>query len=208
MDFWDVVNTQRAMRRLKPDPVPDELLWKLLETATKAPSGGNVQSWNFVVVTGAEDKRKIGEWYLEAWRQMYGPAREAMLADARRASAYKSADHLAHHIAEVPVLIFATVRTDRFNTGPVLGASLYPAVQNLLLAARALGLGATLTTLHMLHQADVRALLGIPDDAEPLAMIPVGWPKGTFGPPIRLPAEKVVYWERWGARRERPTPDR
>lgn len=205
MDFFEVAHTQRAMRRLKPDPVPEELIWRVLDTATKAPSGGNMQGWNFVVVTDAEKKRRIGKWYLEAWEQMYGPAREAMLGDPRRASAFKSADHLAHHIAEVPVLIFATIRTDRFNNGPLLGASLYPAVQNLMLAARALGLGATLTTLHVLHQADVRALLGVPDDVEPLAMVPLGWPKGKFGPPIRLPVEKVAYWESWGARRERPT---
>lgn len=203
MEFFEVAHTQRAMRRLKPDPVPDDLIWRVIETATKAPSGGNVQSWNFVVVRDAEKKRQIGAWYLDAWERAYGPGREAALADPRRARTYRSADHLARHIAEAPVLIFATIRTDAVNRGPLLGASLYPAVQNLMLAARALGLGTTLTTLHMLHHDDVRALLGIPEDAQALAMIPLGWPKGTFGPAQRLPVEKVTYWDAWGSRRER-----
>jgi nitroreductase len=203
MDFYDVVTTQRAMRRLKTDDVPDELIWKLLSTATMAPSGGNQQPWNFVVVRDAEKKRKIGEWYLDAWNRMYGPAREAMLANASMARTFKSADHLANHLADVPVLINATIKKGMPNVSATLGASIYPAVQNLMLAARAEGLGSTLTTLHKLHEDEVKALLSIPDDTETLALIPIGWPKGKFGTPSRLPAEKVVYWDAWGERRER-----
>lgn len=201
MDFFEVAGTQRAMRRLKPDDVSDDDLWKILRTALMAPSGGNRQGWNFVVVRDAEKKRRIGEWYLEAWDRAYGPARDAMLANEGSAKMFRSADHLARHIAEVPVLIFATLRKEQFS-GSERGASIYPAVQNLMLAARAIGLGTTLTTLHKLHEEDVKRLLGIPDDIETMAMIPVGWPRGKFGPPNRLPAEKVVYWESWGARRE------
>jgi nitroreductase len=200
MDFFEVANTQKAMRRLKTDPVSDEDLWKILQTATMAPSGGNRQPWNFIVIKDAEKKRKIGAWYLDAWKKSYGPAREIMQADPQMKKTYDSADHLANHIADVPVLIIATIKRDMPTSGPnmFLGASIYPAVQNLMLAARAIGLGTALTTLHRLHEADVKEMLGIPDDVETMAMIPVGWPKGKFGTPNRLPAEKVVYWDAWG----------
>jgi nitroreductase len=203
MDFFEVTSTQKAMRRLKTDDVPDDLIWKILRTATMAPSGGNRQPWNFIVVKDADKKRQIGEWYLDAWEKSYGPAREAMLRDPQMAKTYHSADHLARHIADVPVLIFGTIRRDMPTSGPnlLLGASIYPALQNLMLAARAEGLGTTLTTLHRLHEADVKKLLGVPDDVETMAMIPVGWPKGKFGTPSRLPAEKVCYWDSWGTTR-------
>ena len=206
MEFYEVTGTQRAMRRLKTDDVPDALIWKILQTAIMAPSGGNRQPWNFIVVRDAEKKRQIGEWYLEAWNGTYGPAREAMLRDAQMAKTFHSADHLARNIAAVPVLVFATIRRDMPTSGPnlLLGASIYPAVQNLMLAARAEGLGSTLTTLHRLHEADVKRLLGIPDEVETMAMIPIGWPKGKFGAPSRLPVEKVTYWDGWGQTRSRP----
>jgi nitroreductase len=205
MEFFDVITTQKAMRRLKPDDVPDDLIWKLLESAIMAPSGGNRQPWNFIVVKDAEKKRKIGEWYLDAWEKSYGPAREAMLRDPQMAKTYHSADHLARNIAAVPVLIFGTIRRDMPTSGPnlLLGASIYPAVQNLMLAARALGLGTALTTLHRLHEGEVKQLLGVPDDVETMAMIPVGWPRGKFGVPSRMPAEKVSYWDSWGTTRPR-----
>jgi len=205
MDFFEVAHTQRAMRRLKTDPVSDEDLWKVLHTATMAPSGGNQQPWNFIVVRDEGKKRKIGAWYLDAWNTAYGPARETMRADPQMKRTFDSADHLANHIAEAPVLIFATIRRDMPTSGPslLLGASIYPAVQNLMLAARAIGLGTALTTLHRLHEAEVKELLGIPDGIETMAMIPVGWPKGKFGTPARLPAEKVVYWDQWKQTRTR-----
>lgn len=205
MDFFEVTHTQRAMRRLKTDPVSDEDLWKILHTATMAPSGGNQQPWNFIVVRDEEKKRKIGVWYLDAWTKAYGPARETMQADPQMKKVFNSADYLANHIAEAPVLIFATIRRDMPTSGPslLLGASIYPAVQNLMLAARAIGLGTALTTLHRLHEAEVKDLLGIPDGIETMAMIPVGWPKGKFGTPARLPAEKVVYWDEWKQTRTR-----
>jgi len=198
MDFFEVVTTQRAMRRLKPDDVPDELLWKILDAAVMAPSGGNVQPWNFLVVRDRATKEKIGEWYLDAWERTYGPARAAMTSNPDMARTYRSADYLARHVADAPVLIFAMIRKNMPDAGATLGASIYPAVQNLMLAARALGLGTTLTTLHKLHEREVKELLGIPENVETMAMIPVGWPRGKFGTPPRMPADKVTYWERWG----------
>ncbi len=204
MDFFEVANTQRAMRRLHSDPIADEDLWTILDAATKAPNGGNRQPWNFVVIRDAASKTKIAAWYLEAWNKAYGGGiRDAMLADANMSKTWKSADYLANHMAEVPVLVLATIKKDMVAIGPTLGASIYPAVQNLMLAARAIGLGTALTTLHKMHEADVKQLLGIPDDVETMALIPVGRPKGQFGPVNRMPAEKVVYWDGWGQRRER-----
>jgi len=162
-----------------------------------------VQGWNFVVVRDRAVKEQIGAWYLEGWERMYGPARDAMTRDAQRARTYNSADYLARHIADVPVLIIATLRTGPGRVDALAGASIYPAVQNLMLAARALGLGTTLTTLHKFHEADVKQLLGIPDGVETMALIPVGYPRGKFGAAARMPAEKVTYWDRWGSTRER-----
>ncbi len=203
MEFFDVVRTQRAMRRLHTDAVSDEDLWTILDAAIMAPNGGNVQPWNFVVIRDAAKKRQIGAWYLEAWDKAYGPSKDAMLADPGRARTFSSADYLANHIGEAPVLVLATIKKGMQAFGPTLGASIYPAVQNLMLAARALGLGTTLTTLHKLHEDDVKKLLGIPDDVETMALIPIGKPKGKFGTPERLPAEKVVYWDAWGERKNR-----
>ena len=135
---------------------------------------------------------------------MYGGrVKDAMLADVNMAKQFRSADYLANHMAEVPVLVIPTIKKDMVVIGPTLGASIYPAVQNLMLAARALGLGTALTTLHKMHEDDVKQLLGIPDDVETMALIPVGRPKGQFGPVRRMPVEKVVYWDGWGQRRDR-----
>lgn len=198
MEFFEAVTTLRAMRRLHSDPVPDEDLLKILDTAIRAPSGGNTQPWNFVVIKDQAAKNRISEWYLDAWKKTYGPARDAMRADPRMAKTYNSADHLANHLAEVPVMILVTTRKDNVRVGAIGGASIYPAVQNLMLAARALGYGTTLTTLHKLHDGEVKELLGIPEEHETMALIPLGKPKGKFGLPARSPVEKVVHWERWG----------
>ena len=188
MDLFEAIGTQRAMRRLKDDPVSDEDVWKILNAAIKAPSGGNRQPWNFIVVRDAETKRKLAEYYLDAWNKVYAdgggqPAQD----DSSQSRVYRSANYLAHHLAEAPVLIIATVRGGGAAGG---GASIYPAVQNLMLAARALGLGTTLTSLHKLHEREVKELLGIPEGVETMALIPVGWPKGRFGPRSACPSRR------------------
>ena len=203
MDIFEAINTQRAMRRLKPDPVSDELIWKLLDAAVRAPSGGNRQPWNFIVVRDQATKKQIAEWYLDAWNKSYGLIREAAMANPATAKTFASADYLANHLAEVPVFIIATVNNAGVAPVSPPGASVYPAVQNLMLAARALGLGTTLTTMHRANEEKVKELLGIPDQVETMALIPVGWPRGKFGTGERLPTEKVVYWDKWGAARER-----
>jgi nitroreductase len=202
MEIFEAIYTLRAMRRLKTDPVPDELVWKVLDAAIRAPSGGNLQPWRFVVVTDAAKKKKIGEWYLDGWNKMYGPRRDVPITDPAAVRTFKSADHLANHIAEAPVLIFATVMSNMASVSGA-GPNIFPAVQNLMLAARALGLGTTLTTLHKHHDADVKELLGIPDGVETMALIPMGWPKGNFGTGPRRPVEEVTHWDAWGSNRKR-----
>ncbi len=203
MDIFEVINSQRAMRRLKPDPVPEELIWKLLDAAIKAPSGGNRQPWNFIVIRDDETKAKIAEWYLDGWSKAYGPLKQAAMASPTTARTYASADHLANHLAEVPVLIIATINNSGVAPVSTSGASIYPAVQNLMLAARALGLGTTITTLHRTHETEVKQLLGVPEGVDTMALIPLGYPVGKFGPTNRIPTEKVVYWDKWGQARER-----
>ena len=97
MEFQEVVTTLRAMRRLHPDPIPDEDIWKILDTAIMAPSGGNTQPWNFIVIKDRATKEKIAEWYLDAWNKTYGPNRDAMRADPKMVRTFNSADHLANH---------------------------------------------------------------------------------------------------------------
>ena len=203
MDIFEAMNSQRAMRRLKPDPVPDELVWKVLDAAIRAPSGGNRQPWNFIVVRDPETKARIAEWYRDSWDKSYALIRQAAMADPATARTYGSAEHLAHHLAEVPVLIIATVRQSGVAPVSPDGASIYPAVQNLMLAARALGLGTALTTLHRAHEAEVKQLLGVPEGVDNMALIPLGWPRGKFGAGPRVPVEKVTYWDRWGESRDR-----
>ncbi|MEX0800239.1 MAG: nitroreductase family protein [Dehalococcoidia bacterium] len=203
MDLFEAMYTQRAMRRLKPDPVPEDLVWKLLDAAVKAPSGGNRQPWNFIVIQDPDTKARIAEWYRDGWEGAYGPLRQMALASPATAKTFASADHLANNLQDAPILIMATLNTRGVAPVTPPGANVFPAVQNLLLAARALGLGATLTTVYRTHEAEVKQLLGIPDEVDTMALIPIGYPIGKFGPTMRIPAEKVVYWEKWAQTRDR-----
>lgn len=216
--LFEAMSTQRALRRLKPDPVPDELLWKILEAGTKAPSGGNTQVWRFIVIRDPARKRFIQERYKQAWDEYVNASvaaaapRTAPLSDAEirgQVRMLSSAVHLAEHLHEAPVLLLVCMAprplpaVHHLRRPAALYASIFPAVQNVLLAARGLGLGATLTTLHLMHEDEIKAELGIPNDTETVALIPLGYPEGRYGPTQRQPVEDVTYWERWGARRTR-----
>lgn len=197
MDLFEAMRTQRALRRLKPDPIPDELIWKILEAATGAPSGGNLQPWSFVVIRDPATKRRMHEFYLDGMSHVTRPSGSAM-ANTSDARMGRSARYLAEHLAEAPVLILATVRlADVASTTPP-GACIYPAVQNLMLAARTLGLGSVLTTLHRHREKDVIELLGIPPGIETMALIPLGWPMDRHGPTRRKPPAEIAFWDRWG----------
>src|SRR2546430_4316877 len=228
----DVMSTMRAMRRLKPDPVPDEMLEQLVEAATWAPSGGNIQAFSFVVVTDRGQMAKLAElwrvvcdFYLASFATVcpehMSQERYDRLKDALRFQ--------RDHFHETPAVIVAcyelsawTGRLQRqwkqfadsvrrlgarraatFAAGvPAFSsrseaASVYPGVQNLLLAARALGLAATLTTWHLALEPEFKAVLDIPRTVKTFAIIPVGWPRGNFGPVVRRPAAEVIHRDRW-----------
>lgn len=205
MDFFDVVGTQRAIRRLKPDPIPPAVIRQILGAAICAPSGGNRQGWSFIVVQDPGVRAKLGALYRESFMQLIeqAPAYKAATTapkDNPDRKMIDSALYLADHMAEAPVLILACTTTDGARPGLTSGASIYPAVQNILLAARALGIGSTLTTVHHRYRHDeVRALLGVPKDVEVAALIPLGYPTGNFGRPPRRPVSEVAYADHWGA---------
>lgn len=206
-NIFEVIGSQRAMRRLKPDPVPEEYIKRIIWAATRAPSGGNRQPWRFLVVQDPEKRAAIARLYKLAW-DAYSPGAAAVserLTDAEAASndrVVRSSQYLADHMHEVPVLIVVcSLAQAPVNAGIASGSSIYPAVQNLMLAARALGLGTALTTLHRQHEDEVRKVLGIPETVDTAALIPVGWPMGRFGEGRRQPVEAVTYWDAWGAKR-------
>jgi len=203
--LFEAMYTQKAIRRLKPDLVPDELITKLIEAATKAPSGGDRQPWAFIVIRDAGSRKKIGAWYKDAWDKSYGqiPPDTRSQMQGRMKRVFSSAEHLALHLAEAPVLILACL-TAMPALAPSIATSshygsIFPAVQNLLLAARGLGLGASLTTLHKLHEDELKRLLGIPEHVETVALVPIGYPVGKYGPTKRRPVDEVLHNERWDA---------
>ena len=197
LGLFEAMYTQRAIRQFKPDPVPDDVVRKLIEAATKAPSGGNSQPWRFLVIRDAESKRVIGEYYKRAWDAAYGAQSTSTLQSHVRTSAA----NLAEHMAEVPVLIMACIQHDGSPGTMGRGSSIFPAVQNLLLAARGLGLGSVITSLHKRFEQEIKELLGIPENVETAALLPIGYPAEgvSYGPTRRSPVEEVTYQERWGS---------
>jgi nitroreductase len=200
-DLFEIMTTTRSMRRLRTDPIPEELIRKILEAGVAAPSGGNMQRWRFLVVKDPEVKRTVGSYYQRAWNEVVSPRyRSGEPAPGMSPERFKrmlaAAQHLADHIHEAPVWIVpcmgggAGTRTS--------GSSIYPAVQNMLLAARALGLGTTLTTLYLNFEKEVDAALGLPADVHSYALLPIGYPMGRFGPVRRIPLTEVVYGDQWG----------
>jgi len=202
MDFFEVVTTQRAIRRLKPDPILDTVLRRIMDAAICAPSGGNRQGWSFVVIRDAGTRARLGELYREAWGELmklpYYRDASAAPPDSPVGKMVASARRLSEHLAEAPVLILACVATDGVPPTLTTGASIYPAVQNLMLAARALGVGSCLTTIHRFRDRQVKELLGIPPEVETAALIPLGHPLGKFGRPPRRPVAEVAFADRWG----------
>ena len=200
-DLFEILATTRSMRRLKPDPVPAELIRKILDAGVCAPSGGNMQRWRFLVVTDPGVKRTVGAYYKRAWDEVVNPRYRAGepapgSSPERFRRMLDAAQHLADHIHEAPVWIVPCMGGG--TPTRTSGSSIYPAVQNMLLAARALGLGATLTTLHLQFEKEVEAAFGLPPDVHSYALLPVGYPIGRFGPVRRTPLTDVVYQDRWG----------
>lgn len=206
------MSTLRAVRRLRPDPVPDDVLHRVLDAARYAPTGGNRQPWRMVIVRKAEPKKRLAELYAKTWAA-YATFHRGLLQDVprevqtRQEKMLAAGDHLSAHFAETPVLVvfcfnpkdmaITDAKLDRPSV--VGGGSVYPAVQNLLLACRAEGLGCVLTTLLCQHEDEVRDLLGIPDPWGTCAVIPIGYPvlRG-HGPISRRPLAKLAFDETWG----------
>jgi len=200
-DLFDIMATTRSMRRLKPDPIPDELVRRILEAGTYAPSGGNMQRWRFLVVRDPAIKQRVGAYYKRAWDEVVSPRYRAGepapgTNPERFARMLDAAQYLADHLHEAPVWIVPCM--EGASPTRTAGSSIYPAVQNMLLAARALGLGATLTTLYLNFEKEVEAALGLPADVRSYALLPIGYPMGRFGPVRRVPLAEVVYEDQWG----------
>lgn len=188
MDVFEAIRTTRAMRRLDPArPVAEGDLKSVLEAATRGPSGGNLQPVRWLVVRHPELKRRVGEVYREQ-------AHQFLQRFSERTPDVRSYYHLADHLGEAPVLVIPCAAGDPAR----LPASVYPAVQNLLLAARALGLGSTLTTIHRGNETAVKEILGIPEEVHTFAIIPLGHPLGRWREAPRRPLRELAYEDRWG----------
>ena len=191
--LFEAIDTQRGLRQFKPDPVPDGMITRLLQAAIKAPSGGVRQGWSFIVIRDEETRRKIGELYRTGSRF---DIRDDMTAQQRRV--YRRAQHLEDNMEDVPVFILACIEGG--PGGPVSGASIYPSVQNILLAARGLGLASVLTTRQSRFEPEIKEMLGIPENVTTAAILPIGFPaEGVrYGPTRRRPLEEVAFDGHWG----------
>lgn len=206
MSLEEAMMTQRAIRRLKPDPVDDALVLKLIELALRAPTGSNAQNWEFVVVKDPAVKARLAKLNRQAWNLYGGIGRR--LADRNNDDSMRriinAVQWQADHFEEVPVVVVACLRSVIPWFPPVAAASAYgsifPSVQNLLLAARAANLGAALITLPLWSRFLAQRALGLPFTIAPCAVIPLGWPKGKYGPTRRRPVGDVVSLDRYGNR--------
>src|ERR1700674_1426451 len=219
--LFDAMYSARSLRRLKPDPVSDAIITKILDAAMRAPSAGNGQHWALLGVRDAEQRRKLGAIYRKASdvaSAIYrARGRPAHITEAQYRRFLASGAYLWDHMGEAPVLLVPCLRErpppPREALPPrveaiyeqelayerrIRGASIYPAVQNIILACRAFGLGTVITTNHIRCEDEVKAVLGLPEDVSTYALMPIGYPVGKFGPLSRRPVQEVTYADRWG----------
>jgi len=217
LDLREGIMTTRALRRYTDAPETDDEIRTCLRAAVQAPCGGNIQPYQYLVVRGPEVKARLGAIYLQAWGR-YGAATNAAIGDrfpsekARRAweRNIAASDHLAHHLGEAPALVLvlmpdiemtATDNEGEMDVGPIY-ASVYPAMQNFVLAARGQGVGTVINTVYRIHEDEVRDLCGIPHRYLVVALLPLGRPRGWFGiAPRARTAEELTSWDRSGERR-------
>lgn len=211
-ELYDVMSTLRAVRKLRPDPIPADVLERVLQAACWAPTGGNAQPWRVVVVTDAAVKAQLQAIYQPEWARysagfmkMMAGLPDEELAKWQRVTV--AGDHLAEHLHEVPaIMVFcanpammAITDADLDRVSMVGGGSVYPAVQNAMLACVEEGLGCTLTTLHCLREPEIKDVLGVPDDWATAAMVPIGYPVGRgHGPITRQPPSTMAYRNSFG----------
>jgi nitroreductase len=202
MPIEEAMRTQRAIRRLKPDPVDDALILHLIELALRAPTGSNAQNWEFVVVRDRAVKHRLGVLNRRVWRLYGGIGRRMSRGDAKMTRILDAVQWQADHFDDIPVIVVACLRSwippfPRIAAASMYG-SIFPSVQNLLLAARAANLGAALITLPLWSSLLARRALGLPWNVTPCAVVPMGWPRGRYGPTTRVPVGNVVHVDRWG----------
>jgi nitroreductase len=220
LDIFQTIHTARALRKLKPDPVPEAVIEQILDAAIQAPSAGNAQNWIFLVVRDPAQRRKLGAIYRKASDiadAMYAArGRPAHMTEEQFGRLMTSGSYLWDHMGDAPMILIPCQTMpklpplehlppalrkrygdERRYADRVRGASIYPAVQNIILACRALGLGTTLTTNHIRCEGEVKEVLGIPDDVQTFAMMPIGYPVGKFGPLSRRPVAEVTYADHW-----------
>ena len=211
-DLYELMRTQRAIRRLRPDPIPDDVLQRIKQAAAWAPSGGNQQPWRMILVRDPARKQRMAELYSVRWAaytdgytQRYGDAPESVRATIARTIA--AGDYLAANMGDYPVVavvcfnpkLMAITDAELDRPSVVGGGSVYLAVQNLLLACRAEGVGCVLTTLLCMDEPEVRELLNIDPQWYTAAHIPMGYPVGGgYGPTSRQAAADMFYEDEWG----------
>jgi nitroreductase len=198
--LFEALYTSRALRRFRPDPVPEEIVFQLVDAAIRAPTGHNKQDWRFVVVTDADAKRRMQEWSERAWKMAFAEYQTDEAIDAlprTQRLSIRGVKDLAHHLAEVPLIVVVTGLRGSHSSP---GGSHFPAVQNMLLAARGLGLGGSIFNLPMVGRGELYELLGIPETNEIYCVVPIGYPTDKPGPLARKPVKKVAYRNRFGER--------
>ena len=215
--LFEAMYTARAIRRIKTDPVPDEIITKVLDAAIRAPSGSNAQSWVFIVVKDAEKRKQLGALYQKTSAillKLYEGAKPPPHMDpAKYERWWRSVLYLFDHMGEAPVLIVPCLKQSIWTSAASLpddlkarmagaarlaGSSIYPAVQNIILACRAFGLGTVLTTIHAFYEEEVRQILNLPPDVQSYALMPVGYPRGKHGPINRKPVSEVACLDSYG----------
>jgi nitroreductase len=200
----ETMETQRAIRRLKPDPVDEALVLRLIELALRAPTGSNAQNWEFIIVKDPAVKAKLARRNRQAWSLYGGLGRRLARNDPTMQKIIKAVQWQTDHFEEIPVIVVACLKGPRLPFPPLAATSyygsIYPSVQNLLLAARAVNLGAALITLPLWSHFSARRILGLPWNVTPCAVVPLGWPRGRYGPTTRRPVHEVVSIDRYGNR--------
>jgi nitroreductase len=204
MPLSEAMETQRAIRRLKPDPVDDEIILRLIELAIKAPTGSNAQSWEFIIVRDPKVKKGLARLNRQVWGLYGRMGRRVTRDNPKRRGILDAVQWQADHFEEIPVIVVACLKGRyipflHISTTTYFG-SIFPSVQNLLLAARAVNLGAALTTIPLWNLISVRRILGLPWNVTPCAVIPLGWPLGHYGPTTRKAVREVVSFDRFGNR--------
>ena len=195
MPLGEAMFTQRAIRRFKRDPIPEDVLEDIMQATIRAPNGGNNQPWRFILVKDAEMRGKLAELYHEAWwakRADQGIMGPEDIPPGK--NSMRSAMRMANEIGDAPVMVLLCATAK----GEQAMGSVIPSAQNMLLAARAFGVGGTIATLHPLVEERVHALFGIPDNAQVVYCMPLGYPRGEFGSVQRKPLTEVCAVDGWG----------